>query len=88
MNLFRSEEHIKNWSRYEPGTEEGILTLGELVKMFSGPLFRNRLAQDYVSHLEEYERSFLPAISEIAKKCPFWGTGQEAKEKAKRPVSV
>jgi hypothetical protein len=39
MNLFRSEEHIRNWARYDPATKEGIFTLEELVKLFTGDLF-------------------------------------------------
>jgi len=38
MNLFRSEEHIRTWARFDPATEEGILTLLDLVKLFSASI--------------------------------------------------
>jgi hypothetical protein len=31
MNLFRSEEHAKNWSCYDPISEEAIMPLAELL---------------------------------------------------------
>ncbi len=35
MNLFRSEEHIRNWSRFDPAAEQGIVPLANLVQLFS-----------------------------------------------------
>jgi len=52
MNLFRSEEHIRNWVRYDPVTEEGILPLEDLVKFFSGKFSKKRLDLNYVSDSE------------------------------------
>jgi hypothetical protein len=72
MNLFRSEEHIRNWSGYRPGTEEGMVALQDLVALFSGDFFRRRLDADYVSHCGEYVNGFLSAVAEVAKKRPFW----------------
>ena len=72
MNLFRSEEHIRNWVRYDPATEEGILTLEELVKLFTGDFFQKRLEPNYVSRSQEYFGKWLSAVSEIAKTRPFW----------------
>ena len=72
MNLFRSEEHIRNWARFDPATEEGILPLPDLAKVFSGNLFRKRLEPDYVSRSQEYLEEFLAEIAELAKTRPFW----------------
>ncbi len=72
MNLFRSEEHIRNWNGYRPGTEEGIVALQDLVNLFSGDFCRRRLDADYVSHAGAYVNGFLAAVSEVAKKRPFW----------------
>jgi hypothetical protein len=72
MNLFRSEEHIRNWARYDPAAEQGILPLESIVKMFSGKIFQKRMDSNYVSHLQEYFGETLPAILEIAKMRPFW----------------
>ena len=72
MNLFRSEEHIRNRARFDPATEEGILPLQDLVKIYSGNFFRKRLEPDYVSHSKQYFAEFLAEISEIGKTRPFW----------------
>jgi hypothetical protein len=72
MNLFRSEEHIRNWVRYDPAAEQGILPLENIVKVFSGKFFQKRLDSNYVSHVQEYFGEVLSVISEIAKMRPFW----------------
>jgi hypothetical protein len=72
MNLFRSEEHIRNWARFDPTTEEGILPLSDLVQLFSGNFFRKRLDPDYASQSKQYLDEFLAEILELAKTRPFW----------------
>jgi hypothetical protein len=72
MNLFRSEEDIRNWKSFLEGTDEGILSLSDLLKLFSGPYFRRRLDEDYVSHMREYAREMVQAMKEIGKTGPFW----------------
>jgi len=66
MNLFRSEEHIKNWARYDPAAEKGIIPLENIVKVFSGKFFQKRLDPNYASHAQEYFGEVLPILSEIA----------------------
>jgi hypothetical protein len=75
MNLFRSEEHIRNWARFDPATEEGIIQLPDLVKLFSGDFFQKRFSLDYVSRHGDYLGSFVAAIMEIAQTRPFWAPG-------------
>jgi hypothetical protein len=75
MNLFRSEEHIRNWTRFDPATEEGIIQLPDLVKLFSGDFFQKRFSLEYVSRNRDYLSSFVAAIMEIAKIRPFWVPG-------------
>ena len=72
MNLFWSEEHIRNWKSFVEGADEGILSLSDLRKLFSGPYFRRRLDEDYVSHMREYAREMVQAMKEIGKTGPFW----------------
>jgi len=72
MNLFRSEGHIRNWKSFVEGTDEGILSLSDLLKLFSGPYFRQRLDGDYFSHMHEYVREMIQAMKEIGKTGPFW----------------
>jgi len=72
MNLFRSEEHIRSWVRYDRAAEQGILPLENIAKVFSGNFFQKRLDPNYVSHVQEYFGAALSVISEIAKMRPFW----------------
>jgi len=72
MNLFRSEEHVRNWSGFKSGTEEGIVEMSALLKLFSGNFFTRRLDPDYVSHIKEYRTGFRTALVEIGKTGPFW----------------
>jgi len=72
MNLFRSEEHIRNWARFDPATLEGILTLPDLVRLFSGIYFRKRLDGDWVSHSREYALEMVKTLKELGKTGPFW----------------
>jgi hypothetical protein len=72
MNLFRSEEHIRNWAQFEAGTEEGIIPLDDLVKLFSGSYFTKRMEIGWVSHSREYAMEMLATLKEIGKTGPFW----------------
>ena len=54
MNLFRSEEHVRNWSGFKADTEEGINKLADVVGLFSVNFFTKRLEPDYVSRIPDY----------------------------------
>ena len=54
MNLFRSEEHVRNWSGFKANTEEGMNTLSDVAGLFSVNFFTKRLEPDYVSRLPDY----------------------------------
>lgn len=75
MNLFRSEEHVRNWIGFVPGTEQGIVPLQSVVKPFSGNLFMKRQEPDYVSNSAEYVQQFLSALAENG---PFWSPAPKA----------
>jgi hypothetical protein len=72
MNLFRSEEHLHNWKRFDPAHEEGILPLPDLMKLFSGSYFRRRLDPDWFSRSHEYGRQWVMTLIEMGKIGPFW----------------
>jgi hypothetical protein len=72
MNCFRSEAHVRNWASYVEGTEEGITPLPDMMKLFSGPYFKKRFDEDYVSHMFEYARGMISTMKEINKTGPFW----------------
>jgi hypothetical protein len=69
MNLFRSEEHIRNWGGFKAGTEEGINKLSDIVKVFSCNLFTKRLDPDYASRLNVYLMEFMEILKGMGS---FW----------------
>ncbi len=69
MNLFRSEEHVRNWSGFKADTEAGINQLSDVVGLFSLNLFTKRLDPDYASHLQEYLMELIGALKGMG---PFW----------------
>ena len=54
MLFFRSEEHLNNWTQYDPATKGGISQLEGLLTMFSSNLFKKRLDPDYFSNMRNY----------------------------------
>ncbi|MDP6549389.1 MAG: hypothetical protein QF659_04895 [Dehalococcoidia bacterium] len=49
MNLFRSEEHARSWSGFDPAFEETLQPLAYWVERFSAERHRARGAADYMS---------------------------------------
>ena len=50
MNLFRSEEHARNWSGFDPAMEARMLKpVADWADIFSNPFFRERGRGDYIS---------------------------------------
>jgi hypothetical protein len=72
MNLFRTEEHVKNWALYNPVSAESIMPFSNWATAFSGPLFKNRLKPDYLSHLKEYSAEMAKSLGKFGKTGPFW----------------
>jgi hypothetical protein len=54
MNLFRSEEHVRNWSGFKANTDAGINKLSDVAGLFSGNFFTKRLDPDYASRMQDY----------------------------------
>ena len=77
MNLFRSEEHIRHWDSFAEGSDEGVTPLPDMIKLFSGPYFKRRMDQDYVSHMFEYAKEMVQVMKEIGKSGPFWKRPQK-----------
>ena len=69
MNLFRSEEHVRNWSGFKADTEEGIISLRDMARLFSNNFFTKRLDPDYLSHMQEYLMEVVGAFQGMGS---FW----------------
>jgi hypothetical protein len=73
MNLFRSEEHVRRWNLFNPASEEGFISLPELVEFFGTETRRHMLDADYLSAW--YPRRAaerLAVLERIGKTSPFW----------------
>ncbi len=56
MNLFRSEEHSRNWTSFNPDVTETLQPLSYWLERFSGERFRARIRPDYISWLQAQPR--------------------------------
>ena len=74
MNLFRSEEHVRNWSGFKANTDEGINKLSDVVKLFSVNFFTKRLDPDYASHMQDYLRELIGILKGMS---PFWHPAEQ-----------
>ena len=71
MNLFRSEEHVRNWSLYDPISEEAIMPVADWDRAIR-TLSRGYLEPDRLSRIEEYMGDFLATLQELGKTGSFW----------------
>ena len=73
MNLFRSEDHARRWSQFNPQSEEGFIALPELAGFFATESRHHMLEADYLStwfpKRAAERRAFL---EQIDKATPFW----------------
>jgi hypothetical protein len=73
MNLFRSEEHARRGSQFNPQSEEGFIALPELAGFFATESRHHMLEADYLStwfpKRAAERRAFL---EQIGKATPFW----------------
>ena len=65
MNFFRSEEHLRNWNGFQEKKKAGIIALSDLMRVFSGPLFTQRRAPDYFSHMGEFFLELIAALNKV-----------------------
>jgi len=55
MNLFRSEEHCRNWVAFNPDYEKTLKPLSFWADLFSNPIFRERGRKDYLTWIRSDE---------------------------------
>ena len=74
MLLFRSEEHARNWSRFETRSAEAVMPIADWFYVLSTGAFTERLAADYFDHYIEYFEDFYDRLAEFGRSGPFWRT--------------
>jgi hypothetical protein len=72
MNLFRSEEHVKNWTLWDPVSADAIMPVADWAQAFSGGLTRNRLEPDYLANIPEYKTELFLTLQKLGRTGPFW----------------
>ena len=77
MNLFRSEEHVRGWSQYDPASADGVMPLKDYATLFGIRLFQERLEPDYVLRVLELAAEWITTLVSLGKSGPFWQFGNE-----------
>jgi hypothetical protein len=72
MNFFRSEEHLRKWKDFKTGVKEGIITLSDAMKLFSGPFFTKRREPDYFSHMVKYSADMIQIMDSLKNAGSYW----------------
>jgi hypothetical protein len=75
MSLFRSEEHVRNWTLYDPGSADGTMLLRDYAQLFGGGMFPERLAPDYLPRMMQLEDETLNTLVKLRKTGVFWRLG-------------
>ena len=75
MNLFRSEEHVRNWSLYDPESADGTMPLRDYATLFGIALFRERLQPDYALRFPQLMPEWVTTLIKLGKTGPFWRPG-------------
>lgn len=66
---------MKNWSRYDPVSEDAVMPLADWLQLVRLPLWRSRLQPDYLDRVAEYRADFLDELVAMGKTGPFWQVG-------------
>ena len=73
MNLFRSEEHARRWTQFNPASEIGFITLPELAGFFGTETRQHMLDADYLSvWFPKRAAERREYMTRIGKAVPFW----------------
>jgi len=73
MNLFRSEEHVRQWALFDPSSAEGTRPVSDFATiLFVLPRHRERLAPDYLLRLTELSRDLPTRLEQFGRGAPFW----------------
>ncbi len=68
MNLFRSEEHARNWDGYNEAMASALMPVSEWADIFSNPFFRERGRPDYMSWMRSEDGA--SAFAELRSRLP------------------
>jgi len=72
MNFFQSKEHILNWSGFETGTEDGIISLQDGASLMGTPRHSERLSGYCISSAPDHAPNFFEHLRKVTINSPFW----------------
>ena len=73
MNFFRSEEHMRNWSQFNPDSAEGSLSLKDEVIWANVEPAKHRLDGNFISQWANKQRSQREEVAQqLGKTGLFW----------------
>jgi len=72
MNIFRSKEHARNWSEFEAGTEDGIISLQDGASLMGTPRHSERLSGRCISSAPDHRPKFYEHVRKVTNNSPFW----------------
>ncbi len=73
MNLFRSEEHVRNWPMFNSDSADGIMPLADYMELFSAEDRKHKLDGNYVSYWQPLRvRLRLDILRKLGQTSPFW----------------
>ena len=82
MNLFRSEEHMRNWAQFNPDSADASLPLNDEVTWANVEATKHRLDGDFISQWANKQRGQRAEVAQrLGKTGPFWtfrGTSPDA----------
>ena len=62
MNLFRSEEHVRNWPSFDPDSSDGIMPLSDYMELFNAEDRKHKLDGNYVSYWQPLRLAAQPDV--------------------------
>ncbi len=73
MNLFRSEEHMRNWAHFNPDSAGASLPLNDEITVFATQAAKHRLDGDFVSKWLPNQAAEIAEVARgLGKTGPFW----------------
>ena len=87
MNLFRSEEHVRAWARFDPSSAEGIMPVRDRIRYFGQGRHRARLDPDLAFKAAALRPTKEEILAELGKGGPYWGTSSPKSGAAGSPPS-
>jgi hypothetical protein len=63
---------VRRWADFDPKSADGIKSVRELAKVFSGPLFTQRLNAEYLKRVQEWLPLLLADLDRLGGGSTFW----------------